>query len=116
MASVLVVDDDADVLELLIDAVTLAGHTVYAASDGLSAIHIAHHIDVRLVILDLMMPHMDGYEVLAQFHGDPQLTNVPIVIVSGVSLLDITRAATATAFIPKPLDVALLNQFLRSIV
>ncbi len=82
MSHVLVVDDDQDIREAVVEALTDAGYAVAAASNGVEALDAMRSHRPCLVILDLMMPVMDGWEVVAQMDLDPALTGVAVCIVS----------------------------------
>lgn len=79
---VLVADDDADIRELVRYRLEQAGYRVIAAADGREALELAeqHHPD--LVLLDVMMPHLDGFEVTRRLRKHESLASVPVVLLS----------------------------------
>jgi CheY-like chemotaxis protein len=79
---VLVVDDDADIREAVVEALADAGYPVVQAANGVEALHEMRTVAPCLVFLDLMMPVMDGWEVVAQMDRDPSLAGVPVCVVS----------------------------------
>jgi CheY-like chemotaxis protein len=79
---VLVVDDDQDIREAVVEAITDAGYTVEAAANGVEALRAMRNHAPCVVLLDLMMPVMDGWEVVAQMDLDPALAKVAVCIVS----------------------------------
>ncbi len=81
-AEVLVVDDDVFNVQLLTELCQSAGHTVRSAPDGLKALEAIGERQPDLVLLDLMMPGLDGYEVLARLRADPQTEDLPVIIVT----------------------------------
>ena len=86
MAKVLVVDDQADYCRPLVRLFQLAGHdarSVQAGEEALKYLSVADAPDV--VLLDIMMPGMDGLEVLRQVRQDPHLSRVPVVMFTAVS-------------------------------
>jgi signal transduction histidine kinase/DNA-binding LacI/PurR family transcriptional regulator/AraC-like DNA-binding protein len=93
--SILIVDDDARTREFCLDVVTrgLPGCPVRTASDGAAALAMIAQEIPSLVILDLMMPGMDGFEMLDRMRADPQTRQVPVVILSGrpLNLEDVKR-------------------------
>ncbi|MBN1979079.1 MAG: substrate-binding domain-containing protein [Anaerolineae bacterium] len=93
--SILIVDDDAEARELCLDVVTrgLPGCPVRTANDGTTALAIMSKEIPSLVILDLMMPGMDGFELLDRMRADPRTRQVPVVILSGrlLNLEDVKR-------------------------
>jgi CheY-like chemotaxis protein len=80
---VLVVEDNPDGLLTLVELVGAAGHAVRGAADGPEALRIAGGWTPDLVLLDLGMPAMDGYEVAARLRGEPGLAGTRIVALTG---------------------------------
>jgi CheY-like chemotaxis protein len=83
MAIILVVDDEPDARFLLKYAFERAGHEVAEACDGLAALAAIHRTRPALVVTDMMMPVMDGVELIQRLRGDPATADIPIVAVSG---------------------------------
>jgi DNA-binding response OmpR family regulator len=81
---VLVVDDDRNLRKIIATNLELAGFTVEAAADGPEALQKIEDVQPDLVLLDLMMPHMDGYEVARRIrhHQNPSIANLPIIILT----------------------------------
>lgn len=77
--TILVVDDQANVRQLLQEYLSEHGFRVITASDGQSALYIARHDNPDLILLDLMMPRMDGYQFIKQYRQERQ---TPIIIVT----------------------------------
>jgi CheY-like chemotaxis protein len=87
--TILIVEDDMVLQELYFDRFTSAGLTVYQAYDGLQALDmLAEHPEVQLVLLDLMLPKLSGYDVLAQLKHKPELRDIPVIIVSALADID----------------------------
>lgn len=82
---VLVADDDPDILLLMTVTLERDGYDVVGAKDGLSAFEAAVERVPHLVLLDLMMPGLDGYEVTRRLRGEPITKDVPIVIVTAAA-------------------------------
>ena len=84
---ILVVDDEPHIVNLV--RLTLSGdkYEVYSAYSGKEAIELAKKISPNLIILDLMMPAVDGYQVCEEIRKDEQTANVPIMILSAKSQL-----------------------------
>lgn len=110
---VLVVDDDPDMLESIERVLTNSGYQVVVAGDGTQA--LATMSSRRplpcLVLLDLMMPAMDGFEVRAQMLGTPSLAEVPVVALTGAGRLAEQRSGELRAqILRKPMTrLALLG-------
>jgi len=79
---ILVVDDNVDVRESLAEVLELAGYSVETAENGRVALDMLEAQPADLVLLDLMMPVMDGWQVVEAMRGDRELAGVPVVIVS----------------------------------
>ena len=79
---ILVVDDDLDIRESMADALSDDGYDVCVAANGREALDIMHACAPCVVILDLMMPVMDGWQVAARMEGDPALAAIPLCVVS----------------------------------
>jgi diguanylate cyclase (GGDEF)-like protein len=84
---VLVVDDDRNLRKIIATNLELAGYTVLAAADGIEALEQIDDFEPDLVLLDLMMPRMDGYEVARRIraHQHPPIANVPIIMLTAKS-------------------------------
>src|SRR6202048_2234420 len=80
----LVVDDSPETLRLLTDALDGAGMTVMVAMDGAAAIRIVDQITPDIVLLDAVMPGIDGFETCRRVKRDAGLTNVPVIFMTGL--------------------------------
>src|SRR6266853_5796717 len=81
----LVVDDSPETLRLLTDALDGAGMTVMVALDGASAMRIVEQITPDIVLLDAVMPGLDGFETCRRLKRDAGLGNVPIIFMTGLA-------------------------------
>jgi CheY-like chemotaxis protein len=81
-ARVLVVDDDPTAVELVSDYLASFGHQVHKAYSGVHGIEIAGNEHPDLIILDLMMPEVNGFTVVDRLHGDPHTADIPIIILT----------------------------------
>ncbi len=79
---ILVVDDEQMVRDFLRKALETAGYTVVTASDGQEALEKMSQFDVGLVLLDIMMPGLDGFEVLDRMRQYEE--NIPVIMLSGI--------------------------------
>ncbi len=82
---VLVVDDSAETLSLLTDALDAAGMTAMVALDGASALRVAARLTPDLVLLDAVMPGLDGFETCRRLKAQPGLADVPVIFMTGLS-------------------------------
>ncbi|HUS65054.1 MAG TPA: response regulator [Kofleriaceae bacterium] len=79
------VDDDDDLREVLVEVLTDAGYTVEAAASGLEALALLTTLRPCLILLDLMMPGLSGWEVVETLQKDPVLAAIPVCILSAVA-------------------------------
>ena len=103
---VLVVDDQPDNLSLLHDALDEAGYTVLVATDGTSALARAAKAQPDVVLLDAVMPGLDGFEVARRLKGSPDTAAIPIVFMTGLTDTEHVVAAFAAGgvdYVTKPL-------------
>jgi two-component system, chemotaxis family, chemotaxis protein CheY len=110
-ASILVVDDDPDVITALTDVLAAEGYAVRGARDGIEALDAIVERRPDLIITDLMMPTMTGFELLGALHENPELATIPTLIITAGRGAAAQHPAGATVF-PKPLD---LERLLRAI-
>jgi CheY-like chemotaxis protein len=103
--SILVVDDDSNVRSLYVDALSEAGHSVALAVDGLDALAQLRAGSMPCVVLaDARMPRLDGFELSRAVRQDPQLSSVPVVVLTGDRMLSFTSPARDKPFSPVELD------------
>ena len=109
---ILIVDDEALNLKLLAAKLSSKGYRIATAGDGKTALEITKTEPPDLILLDIMMPGMDGYEVTARLKADPETSNIPIILVTALTGEDEKKkglAAGADEFINKPLNYAELE-------
>lgn len=85
-AAVLVVDDEPDVVDLVRYGLTRAGHEVFSAADGQSALRLARERRPDLIVLDLMLPQMSGQEVCRELKADPATADIPVLMLTARGL------------------------------
>ncbi len=105
---VLVVEDDPSVRGLLDTLLTAEGYDVATASDGLAGLVQVSSLSPALVLLDLMMPDLGGARVLQELQGDPALSGIPVVVVTGKvdALPEMRRLVGEESVFVKPFAVA----------
>lgn len=116
---VLVVDDNEDTAELLAEVLVRRGCEVQSAHDGETALELAKSFRPRLVLLDLGLPGMDGYEVVRRLRSEPSSTRVLVVAFTGYaqkSERERTREAGFDAHLVKPFDVSRLLEMLSALL
>jgi CheY-like chemotaxis protein len=110
--SLLVVDDDGVSRAVLQNLLEMQGHTVAVAKDGPEGLALVRERGFDLVLLDLLMPGMDGYEVVEKLKADSELRKIPVVMISSVEdMPSVVRCVKLGAddFIFKPFDEVLLK-------
>ena len=101
---VLVIDDDATARELIAEHLKAEGFSVAAAAGGLEGLKLAKDLRPIAITLDVMMPDLDGWSVLAALRQDPELAEIPVIM---VTILDEQRRAAslgAAGYLTKPID------------
>ncbi len=106
--SVLVVDDDANIRSLLQQELSEAGYSVRLAEDGRQALTLIREETPGLVILDVMMPEMNGFDVAAVLKNDPATMDIPIIILSIVEDKERGFRLGVDRYLTKPIDTASL--------
>lgn len=81
---ILVVDDTATIRKIASEILKSSGYEVLTATDGPQALDIAHQEHPDLIVLDLVMPKMTGFEVIQAIRNAPRLQNTPVLIVTGI--------------------------------
>ncbi len=110
--SILVVDDDPVVRSLLSRSLEQSGHGVTTAKDGHEGLDLARAEPFDVILCDVLMPGIDGYEVLDQLKKDPKLRHIPVVMVTALD--DVESAVRcielgADDYLPKPIDPVVLG-------
>ncbi|MGH2458984.1 MAG: response regulator, partial [Chloroflexota bacterium] len=100
--SVLVVDDNADSQHLFTRYLEARGYHVLTAGNGEEALRITLHEHPDAILLDVMLPSSDGYEVLQALASEPSIGRVPIVVCTVLKQRDLALALGATEFLAKP--------------
>jgi CheY-like chemotaxis protein len=114
--TVLIVDDYESLRELLRGMLTPFGCRVVAAADGAEAVETARRERPQLILMDLVMPSLDGFAAILRIRRQAGLQNVPIVAMSGHTSPDVRADALAAGcldFIVKPVGIERLKEVLR---
>jgi len=102
---ILVVEDQPDNLQILHDLLTSEGYQIIEAQDGEEGIRAAAAERPDLILMDIQLPRLDGYEATRRIKADPALRAIPIIVVTSYSLSGDeakARAAGCDDFVPKP--------------
>jgi CheY-like chemotaxis protein len=109
--AILVIEDDPDIRETYRDVLESEGYPVYTAHDGGEGLRVLEHLGHRacLVLLDLMMPVMNGWQFLQELHRRRELEETPVVVVTAVD----ADPGGAVRVMRKPVDVDELLETVR---
>lgn len=117
--TILVVDDEDDILLLCRVNLEFEGYRVATASSGVEGLQLAREIRPGMILLDVMMPSMDGWHVLEALKGDPETSSIPVVMLTArVQGEDQMRgwSGGAADYIMKPFSPVALLETLRSVL
>ena len=104
-ARILVVEDDADNRRIVVKVLTMAGHGTLEAPDGQSAIAIARQEHPDVIIMDLALPGMDGWEASRRLKADPETADIPIIALTAFAMRgdeERAREAGCDDYLSKP--------------
>jgi CheY-like chemotaxis protein len=107
VARVLVVEDKPENLDLMAYLLRAFGHQPLVAHDGVEGLAAAHELHPDIVVMDLQMPRMDGYQAARAFKGDPELCHIPLLAVSAYAMVGDREKVLASGFdgyLTKPID------------
>lgn len=117
--TILLVDDDAGMRRLLRKMLEMGGYSVVEAADGLEALAQLENITPEIIILDVMMPNMDGITFCIQLRQNPQWVLLPVIMLSGKTqqwAIDEGLAAGANEYLCKPIAFGSLLQKVRGVM
>ena len=106
---VVVVDDDPAARDLMTRVLTREGFDVRCAADGKAGLQLARALKPRAVLLDVEMPHMNGWAVLHAIRSDPELADTPVIMATVVNEKSLGFALGATDYLIKPINWAKLR-------
>jgi CheY-like chemotaxis protein len=111
--TVLIIEDEADAAELFAEMMRVSGFRVLKTSSSAPAITMMSAEKPDVVVLDIMMPDISGLDILRQMRADPELTSIPVVVVSAKSMpADIKNGmeAGASTYLTKPVGFLELKE------
>jgi two-component system cell cycle response regulator DivK len=106
--NILVVEDNQDNRELVVKVLKINGYHVIEAVDGQEAIEKTRAENPDLILMDLFIPKIDGYEVTRRLKRDIDLKSIPIIALTAHAMkgdMEVALAAGCDGYIPKPIDV-----------
>jgi len=118
-ARVLIVDDDPVNLRLMEAMLRREGFSVSKAINGAEALDCVQKEKPDLVLLDAIMPEMDGYSVLKRLRAIPRCTGLPVIMVTGLSMDEagsLGREVRADAYMEKPVDRSAMLKTIRTLL
>lgn len=117
---ILIVDDEPDVRFVLKIALERGGFATEEAAEGVEALAKVRERLPDAIVLDIMMPKLDGYTVHQKLKEDPRLAQIPVVIITGKGymkeFLDLRKDLTVAAYLEKPFPVEILVEKLREVL
>ena len=116
---ILVVDDEALVRSMMCDGLTAAGHTVLATSSGEDALQVAQAERPGCILLDIMMPDLDGYDTCAALKTSPATASIPVLLVSATTdarVTDQAKKVGAVAVLRKPVRMDELQRAISQVL
>jgi diguanylate cyclase len=116
MARILVVDDHPQIVRLIQRVLETDGHEILTAGDGEGALRKIQEEQPALVLLDVMLPGMDGYQVLGAMKADPATQQIPVIMLTGMDQdIAVTHGLQlgAECYLPKPFRPAEILSLVR---
>ena len=109
MAHIVVADDDPDILNIVCMSLEAMGHTVERATNGREAVSLTKASHPQLVVMDLMMPDMNGYEATEALKADSDTAGIPVLALTAKAMRgdeERGRAAGVDAYLTKPFRIS----------
>jgi len=116
LAKVLIVDDDESSLEISKRILSRRGYAVITASSGAAGIELAQEQSPDIIVLDVIMPEMDGWQVLEALKGEDETKDIPIIMQSMLSERELGLSMGADEYLTKPVDKADLPNAVRKLL
>lgn len=115
---VLVVDDDPSIRRMIVAALKRDGYTFLEAANGRDALDLMRSEHPDVVVLDLMMPILSGWDVLQERQNEDALKRIPVIIVSANRDPEVATAVDSgiCAFLPKPFDIGALSALVKTCI
>ena len=102
--TILVIDDDAAVRDLMTRFLGKLGFYAVAADNGEAGLRLARELRPRIITLDVMMPGLNGWDVLAELKDDPELASIPVIMVTIIDNESLGLDRGASNYLVKPID------------
>ncbi len=109
---ILLIDDDQTIHDLLKHYLLPKGHSITSAYRGVEGIQAAQNIKPDIIILDVMMPEMDGWEVIKKLKNDPEFSKIPIIMMTMVDDENFGKSLGASEYLLKPINLIEISKIL----
>ncbi|SDS54212.1 response regulator [Opitutus sp. GAS368] len=106
---ILVIDDDKEIRTVIAELLSMSGYDVVEAASGQQGLDHAARMVPDLILLDIMMPGIDGWTVLSKLQGNPKLAEVPVIVLSAVGDVEMAMSLGAASVLLKPVDASRLT-------
>lgn len=118
MSKVLIVDDDKSIREMLTEHLEAAGYEVGTCKDGKAALEELDRTEYQLLLLDILIPHVNGFAVVEELSQDPQKSQIPTILFSGLykssqQSAEVAKYPQVVGFLDKPLETPKLLELVR---
>ena len=114
---VLVVEDDIDNRRIVVKVLSVEGYHVMEAADGVEALARVREEAPDLILMDLALPNMDGWEATRQLKADPATRSIPVVALTAFAMRgdeELARAAGCDDYLPKPVRPAAIREIVKT--
>lgn len=119
-ATIVLIEDDDDIRDIVAEVLRTEGYTIFSAADGQDGLALVRQLGgqgVSLILLDFMMPILDGSQVLAVLKGDPELEVIPVIVVSAAARQKLaTGFQGIAAWLSKPVEMQALLAAVRGVL
>ncbi len=106
---ILVIDDDKEIRSVIAELLSMSGYDVVEAASGQQGLDHASRFVPNLILLDVMMPGIDGWTVLSKLQDNPKLADVPVIVLSAVGDVEMAMSLGAASVLMKPVDASRLT-------
>ena len=114
--NILVAEDDDRLREVLEEWLSATGYRPITAQDGIEALDWLGRLPIDLMIVDILMPHLDGSELIKRVRKEKQWGSIPIILLSGYGNLDPYRHLAVNVILPKPFDIHVLLREVQALI
>jgi signal transduction histidine kinase/CheY-like chemotaxis protein len=106
---ILVIDDDKEIRTVIAELLNMSGYDVVEAASGQQGLDHAGRMVPDLILLDVMMPGLDGWTVLSKLQDNPKLADIPVIVLSAVGDVEMAMSLGAASVLMKPVDASRLT-------